>query len=203
MALLIMGLHLGRAVQMALIVRKWPVMGKDPSLVNRLRRFLDNHRIEVRSWYRPLALHLVEQFAGKRIRLVIDCTKVGFNYRLMTISLAYKRRTLPLKVVIATIKVAPIIIGMCRLTTLDCTVIAAMRPVTPNIRPILAMLEPITLPRAIPFAPRHATRALTSSSGADVPMATTVSPMVSGVRPYQVALAADARFTSTGRSPQV
>ena len=35
MALLIMGLHLGRAVQMALIVRKWPVVGKDPSLVNR------------------------------------------------------------------------------------------------------------------------------------------------------------------------
>lgn len=96
MALLIMGLHLGRAVQMALIVRKWPVVGKDPSLVNRLRRFLDNHRVEVRHWYRPLALHLVEQFAGKRIRLVIDCTKVGFNYRLMTISLAYKRRTLPL-----------------------------------------------------------------------------------------------------------
>ena len=96
MALLIMGLHLSRAVHMALIVRKWPVRGKDPSLVNRLRRFLDNRRVVVRQWYHPIACHLVQHFAGRRIRLVIDCTKLGFNYRLMTISLAYKKRTLPL-----------------------------------------------------------------------------------------------------------
>jgi hypothetical protein len=96
MALLILGLHLSGTVHMALVVRKWPVVGKDPSLVNRLRRFLDNRRVEVRQWYHPLALHLVEQFAGRRLRLVIDCTKIGFNYRLMTISLAYKKRTLPL-----------------------------------------------------------------------------------------------------------
>jgi len=96
MALLIMGLHLSRTVHMALIVRKWPVRSKDPSLVNRLRRFLDNGRVVVRKWYHPLALHLVKQFAGQQIRLVIDCTKVGRNYRLMTISLAYKKRTLPL-----------------------------------------------------------------------------------------------------------
>jgi len=96
MALLILGLHLSGTVHMALIVRKWPVVGKDPSLVNRLRRFLDNRRVVVREWYQPIALHLVEHFAGRQIRLVIDCTKVGFNYRLMTISLAYKKRTLPL-----------------------------------------------------------------------------------------------------------
>jgi len=96
MALLILGLHLSRTVHMALIVRKWPVVGKDPSLVNRLRRFLDNRRVVVRQWYHPIACHLVQHFAGRQIRLVIDCTKVGFNYRLMTISLAYKKRTLPL-----------------------------------------------------------------------------------------------------------
>ena len=96
MALLIMGLQLSGAIHMALIVRKWPVVGKDPSLVNRLRRFLNNPRVRVREWYHPLAVQLVSNFAGKRIRLVIDCTKIGFNYRLMTISLAYKKRSLPL-----------------------------------------------------------------------------------------------------------
>ena len=39
MVLLIMGLHLSGAVHLSLIVRKWPVAGKDPSLANRLWRF--------------------------------------------------------------------------------------------------------------------------------------------------------------------
>lgn len=96
MALLIMGLHLSGAVHLSLIVRKWPVAGKDPSLVNRLWRFLNNPGLKVRRWYEPIVIELVQGLAGQPIRLVIDCTKVGFNYRLMTIGLAYKRRTLPL-----------------------------------------------------------------------------------------------------------
>jgi hypothetical protein len=79
-----------------LIVRKWPLPGKLPSLTNRLRRLLDNEHVSVRDWYHPLAQHLVQTFAGKEVRLVIDCTKVGFNHRLMTIGIAYKKRTLPL-----------------------------------------------------------------------------------------------------------
>lgn len=96
MALLIMGMHLSGAVHLSLIVRKWPVAGKDPSLVNRLWRFLNNPGLKVRRWYEPIVVELVQGLVGQPIRLVIDCTKVGFNYRLMTIGLAYKRRTLPL-----------------------------------------------------------------------------------------------------------
>ncbi len=96
MALLITGLYMGRAIHLALIVRKWPSRSKDLSLVNRLRRFLNNPSVEVREWYRPFAKQLVQALAGQRIRLVIDCTKVGFDFRLMTISIAYRRRTLPL-----------------------------------------------------------------------------------------------------------
>ena len=96
MALLIIGLPLSGAVHLSLIVRKWPVAGKDPSLVNRLWRFLNNGKVNVRQWYEPMVVELVQSLAGQPIRLVIDCTKVGFNYRLMTIGLAYKRRTLPL-----------------------------------------------------------------------------------------------------------
>lgn len=96
MALLIIGLHLSRSIHLSLVVRKWPVSSKELSLVNRLRRFLSNPRLNVRQWYHPIAVHLIQSFADKRVRLVIDCTKVGFNYRLMTIGLAYKKRTLPL-----------------------------------------------------------------------------------------------------------
>jgi len=96
MALLMLGLQLSSAIHLPLIVRKWPLPGKIPSLTNRLRRFLDNPHVDIRDWYHPLAQQLVQAFAGKEIRLIIDCTKVGFNYRLMTIGIAYKKRTLPL-----------------------------------------------------------------------------------------------------------
>ena len=96
MALLVTGLYLSAAVHLSLIVRKWPTPGKIPSLVNRLRRFLDNPRVSVRDWYRPVAAQLVQAYAGQCIRLVIDCTKVGFRHRMLTISIAYRRRTLPL-----------------------------------------------------------------------------------------------------------
>ena len=95
MALLIVGLHLSGAVHLGYIVRKWLVAGKTPSLVNRLHRFLVNPRVVVRQWYHPIAVHLGQQFAGRQIRLVIDCTKIGFNYRLMTIGIVTKSEPCP------------------------------------------------------------------------------------------------------------
>lgn len=96
MALMIMGLHLSGSIHLSKIARKWPFDSKEISLTNRLRRFLKNGGVEVRDWYEPILLHLLSAFAGKQIRLVIDCTKIGFNYRLLMIGLAYKKRTLPL-----------------------------------------------------------------------------------------------------------
>jgi hypothetical protein len=96
LSLLVVGLYLGRGVHLSYIVRKWPLPGKDLSLINRLRRFLSNGRIDVRRWYRPVARQLVQPLAGRPIRLIIDCTKVGFRYRVMIVGLTYRRRTLPL-----------------------------------------------------------------------------------------------------------
>ncbi len=50
----------------------------------------------VTEWYRPIAEHLVAPFAGQRLRLVVDTTKVGFGYRLLVMGIAYRKRTLPL-----------------------------------------------------------------------------------------------------------
>ncbi len=67
-----------------------------PSLVNRLRRSLDNPSLSVRPYYRPVAESLVSAFRGLPMRLIMDTTKQGFNARLLTVSIAYRKRSLPL-----------------------------------------------------------------------------------------------------------
>lgn len=97
MALMLVGLEQGRGIHLSNIVQKWPGMeAKEPSLVNRLRRFLSNPKVEVRKWYEPIAKQLLTAFSGLNIRLILDCSKVGFRYRILTVSLAYKKRALPL-----------------------------------------------------------------------------------------------------------
>ncbi len=96
MALLISGLFFSMAIHLSQIVSEWPTPGKAVSLVNRLRRFLDNPRVDVRTWYRPVAQQIVGALAHTELRLIMDCTKVGFHHRLLTISVAYRKRALPL-----------------------------------------------------------------------------------------------------------
>jgi hypothetical protein len=97
LALLLVGLQQARGIHLSQMVNRWPGgVGKVPRLVNRLRRFLNNQRVEVRRWYEPLATLLVNQFRGGTIQLIIDGTKVGFNFGMLSISIAYKKRSLPL-----------------------------------------------------------------------------------------------------------
>lgn len=96
LAWLVSGLYLSGAIHLSHIVREWATPGKAPSLVNRLRRFLSNEQVTVRSYYRPLAQQLLQPYRGQTIRLLIDCTKVGFQHRLLTVSIAYRKRALPL-----------------------------------------------------------------------------------------------------------
>lgn len=98
LVLLMTGLFLSRSVHLSHIVRKWPVAGRLTSLTNRLRRFLDNPRLDVVQLYRPLAALLIERFDGTEtpLRLILDVTKLGRNHRLFSVSLAYRRRALPL-----------------------------------------------------------------------------------------------------------
>ena len=96
LALLLTGLYLSRKVHLSLIAEEWHLPGKTPSLVNRLRRFLDNPRVSVREYYQPVAESLVSVFRGLPIRLIMDTTKLGFDARLLTVSIAYRKRALPL-----------------------------------------------------------------------------------------------------------
>jgi len=96
LAWLVVGLYLSANIHLPQIVNQLPLPGRTLSLVNRLRRFLNNPRLRVREWYRPVAIQVLRPFVGQPLRLVIDTTKVGFHFRLLTVSLVYRKRTLPL-----------------------------------------------------------------------------------------------------------
>lgn len=94
---LMMGMFQGRSVQLNLIARKTPIRAQKLSIVKRLARFLDNPKVRVRQWYHPFVeglLHAAAQ-AGA-VHLIIDASKVAFGFRLVMVSLAYQRRSLPI-----------------------------------------------------------------------------------------------------------
>ncbi len=79
--------------------------------------------------------------------------------------------------------VASSIMGISRVITTPVITIGRMIAVQPTIRPMLAMLEPMTLPKEMAPRPCEAAMTLTASSGALVPKATTVRPITRGETP--------------------
>ncbi len=73
--------------------------------------------------------------------------------------------------------------GMSRLTTERSLVSGANRAASPRTRAMLQMLLPITLPTAIMLFCLTEETTLTTSSGVEVPKATTVRPITMGLRP--------------------
>ena len=63
------------------------------------------------------------------------------------------------------------------------------RAAAPNTKRRFAMFEPITFPKAVPVFPPKTAIKLTMSSGADVPKATIVSPIIKDDTPYFLAKA--------------
>jgi len=94
---LVIGLFKASSVHLSLVARKLPVRAQKLSLDKRLRRFLDNRAVEVREWYRPVAVGLLKAASSAgQVHLVIDCSKVGFGHQLVMVGIAYQRRALPL-----------------------------------------------------------------------------------------------------------
>jgi len=95
---LMIGIYKSRSVYLSRIAGKIPGQAKLPSMVRRLARLLDNPAIRVREWYGPIARQwLVAQFSTiGEIRLIVDGTKVGFAHQLLMVSLAYRKRAIPI-----------------------------------------------------------------------------------------------------------
>jgi Transposase DDE domain len=97
-AWMMVGIYQSRSVHLSKIAGKVLGSAKLLSTVRRFERFLDNKAIEVREWYEPIAKQWIEaQWQHlKEIRLIVDGTKVGFGHQLLMVSLAYRRRSIPI-----------------------------------------------------------------------------------------------------------
>ena len=97
-AWMMVGIYQSRSVHLSKIAGKVLGQAKLLSTVRRFERFLANKAIEVRAWYEPIAKQWIKaQWQHLReIRLIVDGTKVGFGHQLLMVSLAYRRRSIPI-----------------------------------------------------------------------------------------------------------
>ena len=68
------------------------------SNVVRLSRFLENDGVKVEAWYEPQARSVLARLsaAGAEVRLIVDGSKVGSDHQLLMLSVAYRRRAIPI-----------------------------------------------------------------------------------------------------------
>lgn len=92
------GMLLNGSVHLTKIARKVPGQAKKLSKADRFRNFLNNRFFQVRKWYRPIAVALLEAAAqsGAPVRLLVDGSKVGSAHQLLMVAVAYRRRALPI-----------------------------------------------------------------------------------------------------------
>lgn len=96
MAWLITGIFLSRSVHLSMVACKLPGQATLNSLTRRVDRFLENSAVRVRDWYEPIVKELLEQRRGTKICLIVDGSKVGFGHQLLVVTLAYRKRAIPL-----------------------------------------------------------------------------------------------------------
>src|SRR4030065_247895 len=97
-AWLIVGIYQSRSVYLSRIAGKVPGPAKLLSMTRRLSRLLANPAICVREWYEPIAREWLErQFRNVgEIHLIVDGTKIGCGHQLLIVSLAYRKRAIPI-----------------------------------------------------------------------------------------------------------
>lgn len=95
---LMIGIYQSRSVHLSKIAGKIPGTALLLSTTKRLSRFLENPAIRVREWYQPIAKQWLEAQTNclGEIRLIVDGTRVGFGHQLLLVSLAYRRRAIPI-----------------------------------------------------------------------------------------------------------
>ena len=98
MTWLIIGIYQSRAVHLSRVAGEIPSPAKLLSTTRRLSRLLANPAIRVREWYAPIAQQWLTAQArhSGEIRLLVDGTKIGFRHQLLMVSVAYRRRAVPI-----------------------------------------------------------------------------------------------------------
>jgi len=95
---LMIGIYKSRSVYLSHVAGEITGRAKLLSATRRMSRFLDNPAIQVREWYEPIARQWLQAqiHCLGEIRLIIDGSKVGFGHQLLMVSLAYRKRAIPI-----------------------------------------------------------------------------------------------------------
>src|SRR5512136_318109 len=92
------GIYASKSVQLQKVAQKIPGPAKETSVCRRLEDLVSNPAIHSRRWYKPIAQAWLLAMASStgEVRLIWDSTQVGNGYRLLIVSLAYRRRSIPI-----------------------------------------------------------------------------------------------------------
>lgn len=96
LAYMIVGLILGRNVQLAKIAEQVNYPHKESSLEDRFRRFVNNNNIEATIFFLPFVECILAALSQTRLVFSMDTTKNGANCITLMLSVRYKSRALPI-----------------------------------------------------------------------------------------------------------
>jgi hypothetical protein len=81
---------------LATLANLLPVPGQRENLVQRIRRWLDNQAVTQEHSYMPLVRHLLADWTGAEVALVMDRTDIEDQSSILMLALAFRHRALPL-----------------------------------------------------------------------------------------------------------
>jgi hypothetical protein len=95
---LVVGIQLAQSVHLNRIAAMLPGGVRLMSWSKRLSRLVDNAALQVVPLYQPVARSwlLIAANAAGEVRLIVDGTQIGLGFQLIMLSLAYRRRSLPI-----------------------------------------------------------------------------------------------------------
>lgn len=97
LAWFIVGMYLSQSVHLSRIAAKLPFQVTLCASTQRLDRFLRNKAFRVHVWYRPMAAALLQAVSAQGpVRLIVDGSKVSAQHQLLIVTLAYRKRALPI-----------------------------------------------------------------------------------------------------------
>lgn len=96
LSLLVTALCVAGSCQVTRLADHLPVAGHKDSRVQRLRRFLMNKRLHVGDVYRATARAILRLLSSAPVILIVDRTTLGNWLNILTVSVAYRGRALPL-----------------------------------------------------------------------------------------------------------
>lgn len=98
MAWLIVGLWVAKSIHLSQVALHLPWPIQRASIERRLSRFLHNAAVRALAWYEPVARQLVAQAVATlgEVRLILDTMPIHHRAQVVIVSLAFRRRALPL-----------------------------------------------------------------------------------------------------------